>query len=574
MQPRFPYFSSSYIFLAIATLLLSFSTVSLSAQTCTNLVPNGSFEDYSALPDDDCDWFLATGWTNAASTDFCNSTNGSPDYFHLLGSGDFSALPNNYFANIAPFEGDAIMGVSGYISFATDAREYLSIALSCPLIIGETYELQFQITEGTPNVGGFSVNGWGVALTEGELLQPAGCNCPIETIDPQFEIASVFTTDEWETINFTFMADAAYEYLTFGNFLTDAEQTRETFGSPAAFGGSYCFVDDFSLTLVNGSPPELDLGEDITECSAASSVVLDAGIFPCATYLWSTGENDSSITVTADGTYAVTVNSSCGTATDEITIAFESGVEQFLTASICEGESYSLNGALFTETGVYTQALTTSSGCDSLIILSLNVIPSAINNLEVSICPGETYLLNGQTYEETGTYTQSFSSSNGCDSLVVLNLLIAEEFSTSLEVEITAGEVYVLNDITYTEPGTYIQQLTTVNGCDSTLVLSLSLLDKNVFMPNVFSPNFDGVNDYLKPYLSFNSALRIRSMQVFNKWGGLVFEENTNPGSELVGWDGTFLSKPAEIGVYVFLIIMEQQNGETLSLSGDVMLLR
>ena len=93
-------------------------------------------------------------------------------------------------------------------------------------------------------------------------------------------------------------------------------------------------------------------------------------------------------------------------------------------------------------------------------------------------------------------------------------------------------------------------------------------------MPNVFSPNFDGVNDYLKPYLSFNSALRIRSMQVFNRWGGQVYEENTNPGSELVGWDGTFLSKPAEIGVYVFLIILEQQNGELLSLSGDIMLLR
>lgn len=559
--------------LAITSLLLGIS-INLPAQICSNLVPNGSFEDYAALPDDDCDWFLATGWTNAASTVFCNSSNGTPDYYHLLGSGDFSALPNNYFANIAPFEGDAIMGVSGYISFATDAREYLSIALSCPLIIGETYELQFQITEGNPNVGGFSVNGWGVALTESELLQPAGCNCPIEAIDPQFEIPSVFNADEWETFNFTFVADAAYEYLTFGNFLTDTEQTRETFGSPPAFGGAYCFVDDFSLTLVNGSPPELDLGEDITECSSASNVVLDAGTFPCATYLWSTGENTSSITVTVDGTYAVTINSSCGTATDEISITFEAGAEQFLSASICEGESYALNGTLFTETGVYTQALPTSSGCDSLIILSLDVLPPIINIFEVSICPGETYLLNEQTYEAAGTYTQSFSSSNGCDSLVVLNLLIAEEFSTPLEVEITEGEVYVLNDITYAEPGIYLQQLSTINGCDSTLVLTLSLQDKNVFMPNVFSPNSDGVNDYLKPYLSFNSALRIRSMQVFNRWGGQVYEENTDPGSELVGWDGTFLSKPAEIGVYVFLIILEQQNGELLSLSGDVMLLR
>lgn len=52
----------------------------ISAQ-CPSLIPNGGFETYSALPNDDCGWSLATGWTNAATSSECSTNNGTPTIF-------------------------------------------------------------------------------------------------------------------------------------------------------------------------------------------------------------------------------------------------------------------------------------------------------------------------------------------------------------------------------------------------------------------------------------------------------------------------------------------------------------
>jgi len=544
------------------------------AQSCANLVPNGSFEQFSNLPDDDCDWFLATGWTNAAATSFCSALNGSPDYFHLQGTGAFSALPSNYFASLTPFDGAAVMGVGGYLDFAADAREYLSIALTCPLVVGETYELQFRITQGTPNVGGYSVNGWGIALTEAPLLQPAGCNCPITATQPQFEIPNVVSNAAWETFNFTFTATAAHEYLTFGNFLTDAEHTIIPFGTTGAFGLSYCFVDDFSLVPL-GSTPTLDLGPDRTQCANAGEVTLAAGAFSCATYLWSTGQTTASITAQASGNYAVTVTSSCGTQVDEVNVTVVPAAEQFLTATICAGETYPLNGQNYTEAGTYTQTFPTATGCDSTVVLTLALDAPAVTNLVATSCADEIFTLNGETFTEAGTYEQLLLASTGCDSLVVLNLSVAPVATTLVTAGIIAGENYLLNGESYTQPGTYTQLLTSAAGCDSTVMLTLTVQDQNVYLPNAFSPNQDGSNDYFKPYLSFNTALRPRTLAVFNKWGGQVYAENASPGgSELPGWDGTFLGQPAAEGIYVYYLVLEQENGIRTTVSGDVLLLR
>ncbi len=94
---------------AIASLFFSVQLFHISAQG-VNLVPNGSFRNFSALPNDDCDWALAQGWTNAVTTTFCNSSIGTPDYYNLCGSGYFSALPESYFATLLPFYGAWVMG--------------------------------------------------------------------------------------------------------------------------------------------------------------------------------------------------------------------------------------------------------------------------------------------------------------------------------------------------------------------------------------------------------------------------------------------------------------------------------
>ncbi len=319
---------------------------------CVNLVPNGSFENYTALPVEDCDWFLATGWTNAATTSQCGPENGTPDYYHLLSPGGFaSTLPDNYFATeVNPFDGEAVMGVAGFTVGAPNNREYISTALSCPLVPGVEYRLEFQISTGVPDAGGFYTNGWGVALTTAPLLQESGTNDVITSVLPQFDIGGIVSNNAWQTVSFTFVAAGAFDYLTFGNYLTDAQTTAQQHGAVNPLGVAYVFVDDFSIAPTAGFPV-LDLGPDIFDCGPIEPILLEAGDFPCSNYLWSTGATSSSITVVAAGTYGITVTGACGLLTDEIVLTIGSDGFQTISAQTCAGTPYVLNGQILPHGG-------------------------------------------------------------------------------------------------------------------------------------------------------------------------------------------------------------------------------
>ncbi|MEE1113443.1 MAG: hypothetical protein UH077_09710, partial [Bacteroidales bacterium] len=88
-----------------------------------------------------------------------------------------------------------------------------------------------------------------------------------------------------------------------------------------------------------------------------------------------------------------------------------------LFASICEGEVYNENGFNVNEAGVYSRTLQAVNGCDSVVNLTLSVNPIFNTNLSATICEGETYSENGFNVSEAGTYTQSLQSVLGCDSV-------------------------------------------------------------------------------------------------------------------------------------------------------------
>lgn len=253
------------LFGALAKMTLTFLCFIVSPYSFgQSLVPNGGFETYSALPFEDCDWDLATGWNNAATTDFCNTSNGTPDYYHILGTGFYSALLSNYFADVLPFEGDAFMGIGGRVNLSPDSREYIAIPLTSPLVVGESYTMSYSITNGTPNVGCLFIDGWGASLSIGPILQTPGTNNVIPIADFDYFVPGVFSAEDWQTYTFTFTADQAYDTFTFGNFFTTASQTVTTFGA-VFFKVAYIFIDDISIKPITPLPIELVNFNVITE---------------------------------------------------------------------------------------------------------------------------------------------------------------------------------------------------------------------------------------------------------------------------------------------------------------------
>ncbi|MCI7661341.1 MAG: T9SS type A sorting domain-containing protein [Bacteroidales bacterium] len=146
-----------------------------------------------------------------------------------------------------------------------------------------------------------------------------------------------------------------------------------------------------------------------------------------------------------------------------------------LVASICDGEVYNENGFNVNEAGVYTQTLQTINGCDSIVTLTLSVNPVFNTNLSAFICEGETYSENGFNVSEAGTYTQTLQTANGCDSVVTLNLSVNSVFTNELFANICEGQVYAENGFNVSEAGVYTQTLTSVNGCDSVVTLTLNV---------------------------------------------------------------------------------------------------
>ncbi|MEL6970327.1 MAG: gliding motility-associated C-terminal domain-containing protein [Bacteroidota bacterium] len=112
------------------------------------------------------------------------------------------------------------------------------------------------------------------------------------------------------------------------------------------------------------------------------------------------------------------------------------------------------------------------------------------------------------------------------------------------------------------------------NGCEQVFTIPIRVeIPDYVYIPNVFSPNGDGVNDVFTIYVT-DFVRVIKSVQLFNRWGALVYENNDVPTGRQQFWDGRFQGQLTEPGVFVYLISLELVTGEEVLLSGDVTVVR
>ena len=125
------------------------------------------------------------------------------------------------------------------------------------------------------------------------------------------------------------------------------------------------------------------------------------------------------------------------------------------------------------------------------------------------------------------------------------------------------------SSITVTEPGTYSATVR-MNGCETIGSVKVTN-DCYMSIPNVFTPNGDGMNDYFFPRQFLTSGLSSFSLQIFNRWGTLIFETNSLSGS---GWDGKFNNVDQPSGAYVYIIDGTFKDGQKEHHQGNVTLLR
>lgn len=328
---------------------------------------------------------------------------------------------------------------------------------------------------------------------------------------------------------------------------------------------------DFITSDYNGTNVSCDSGTD-----GMLEAIVSGGV-PPYTYEWSNSQNTASINNLSAIVYNITV-------TDDV-------------GCVLEGD-YTL-----TEPDpIFMSASYNNTNCDGLNTGFIEITQT------MGGAPPYTYFLDGVAqgasliYEDLfeGTYAVEVMDANGCvfeildfvSGAQIPQVDLGEDFSVTLgntvyfdpslnnvtiqSIEWAASELLSCEDCLNPEStplfsGNYILEVTSEDGC-SALDSVFITVDKfrKFYAPNAFSPNADGFNDYFTLYGSSEVAM-IKKLQVFNRWGAVVFEGSELPPQEsTAGWNGQFKGKTMNPDVFTWLAEVEFIDGVVETYSGDV----
>ena len=109
---------------------------------------------------------------------------------------------------------------------------------------------------------------------------------------------------------------------------------------------------------------------------------------------------------------------------------------------------------------------------------------------------------------------------------------------------------------------------------DDILISVINSTNADVYVPNIFSPNGDGVNEVFSLF-SGEQITNVKTMLLFDRWGDFVYQgTNLSLNDPSQGWDGYYKGKPMDTGVYVFYAEVELVDGSVKEMEGEVVLIR
>ena len=195
-----------------------------------------------------------------------------------------------------------------------------------------------------------------------------------------------------------------------------------------------------NVTVTVNPLPNVNITGNSSFCQGDNTTLTATG---ASTYAWSNSQTINTITVSNAGTYTVTGTDANGCAnTDTKTISVNPTYNIPLTHSICQGESYNFHGQNLTTAGTYTHTLQTVNGCDSVLTLTLTVMPQP--NVTITgntlLCEGQSTVLtanggvsyawsndntnNSINVAQSGVYTVTATNVEGCSATATANVTV------------------------------------------------------------------------------------------------------------------------------------------------------
>jgi len=205
------------------------------------------------------------------------------------------------------------------------------------------------------------------------------------------------------------------------------------------------------------------------------------------------------IVVTSTGIYSDTINLKCFDTIFNINLLVLQSALNILDTSICFGVNFPIPGGGTANTsGTYSDTLTAANGCDSIVILNLTVGAQNVQTINVSMCAGSSYILPwGDTASTAGTYNDTLTTNKGCDSIITVNLSLIPLVTQTLNQAICVGDTYTLpGGMIVSIAGTYYDTINSVTGCDTVYTVNLTV---NPLLTQLISATICQGNSYTLP---------------------------------------------------------------------------
>ena len=405
------------------------------------------------------------------------------------------------------------------------------------------------------------------------------------------ELTDGFGCDSIATLMFEFSSEIRFD-LAFE--ICDGE-TFDDFGISETESGIYTSL--FSSGVGCDSVYTIDLRVNPTSEASMDATICEGEVFELF-----------EIQETTTGTYTTLVpggNSFACDSTLTINLTVIPLQESEETMDICEGEVYEFNGIEYTESGTFTDTLTSSFNCDSIASLVLNVMPLGRRTDEVLICPGDEFTFNDIVTTEAGTFETLLQNTDGCDSLITVNvavddpdglLILGEDKLINIGSEVDVVPEFISPSLTdfewLDENGNLISEdsglfafapvedtwvelfATNEHGCAVSERINIEVeLIIDIFVPNVINPTKESADKYFTVGAN-ESVVGIKELFIYDRWGERMFTESHDGNLDTyLGWDGTFKSEIVFQGVYAYYVIFEIIDGTEVLKKGSLTVL-
>jgi len=593
---------------SIGTIFFTLFIISSSFVFSQNLVPNPSFEEYIECP---------TGYSGIYLL-FCppwhTGNLATPDYFNPCSNPSKAGVPYNDVGFQEAHTGEAYAGcIMSYLEYPWS--EYLQVQLSEPCISGHNYEISFYVS-----LANFWNNGISKIDVYFSAVPPPVDTCGPLSVIPQFEsqIGTIRDTSNWVLITGCFHAQGGEEWITIGNF-----SPYESLYTPY----SYYYIDDVSVIDAGPGTAEieildLELGDTLFACDPFEIDPEVTGV----EYYWSDGSTEPTLLVMTSGIYSLTISTGyCyGIGIDSVYVFFTNVPEGVdlgpPEATMCDGDSYifSLDPNLgeyvwqdgsadpyyeITTTGVYHVSL--DDGCDittdTISILVTDLFIPDIAGVPEFVCRNDNPIslpkiqegisgswsgqnVTNNTFDPSGLdgmVTLTFTPKPGqCAGKTLINLALDPDVVGIISDTLNIGDSIIIEGTVYDlnhPQGTETILGGSVAGCDSIIMITLFFhpaMEDKIYVPNVFSPNGDGINDTWRIYSSDQEA-ELVSLRILDRWGGMLYScADKLLSDSAVEWDGKMKGREMSGGVYVFVSVIKTNDGVSRQIKGDITLIR